>query len=268
MHMRNAISPKSPRSGSAPTLFGLQRGLALAAVALFVPAFSGASLSAAQAASASTPSTHKSAHATHKHSTAKPVAVAVVEAPAPPVPVEPPAPLWPANEKPVEARVAWDSHGLHIIAQNSSLQQILDEVATETGIKVEGLNGGDERIYGEFGPGQAHEVLSKLLLGSGYNILMAGDQGEGTPRRILLSTRSAAGATPSTSSASAYTNDEDNTDADDQPPPEQPQPAQPFIRPPFGPGNGNPNQQNVQSMMRQRQLQMQQRTANSPDQPQ
>jgi hypothetical protein len=63
-------------------------------------------------------------------------------------------------------------------ATNSSLQQILSDVSTATGVKVEGTPG-DQRVYGSYGPAPARDVLSQLLDGSGYNVLMIGDQGEG-----------------------------------------------------------------------------------------
>ena len=62
------------------------------------------------------------------------------------------------------------------------------EVSTETGTKVEGM-GADQRVYGDYGPGQARDVLSQLLQGSGYNVLLAGDIGQGAPREIVLSPR-------------------------------------------------------------------------------
>jgi hypothetical protein len=95
--------------------------------------------------------------------------------------------------------VVWDSHGLFIQASNSSLDQILNDVSLKTGAKVEGM-GADERIFGIYGPGPARDVLTELLEGSGYNVLMIGDQGQGTPRRIVLSGRPAGPAQPSAQS--------------------------------------------------------------------
>jgi hypothetical protein len=131
------------------------------------------------------------------------------------------------------ATVTWDSHGLRIEATNSSLQQILKDVSTATGAKVDGL-GADERVFGEFGPGQARDVLSKLLHGSGYNVIMIGDQGQGAPRQIVLSSRHSGDMqTAVTKSAT----DADEDDAADSDPEEPPTPAQaPQIRPGFAPG--------------------------------
>jgi hypothetical protein len=104
-------------------------------------------------------------------------------------------PNWPANKTPAEATVVWDSHGLFIQASNSSLDQILNDISLRTGARVEGM-GADERIFGTYGPGPARDVLTELLDGSGYNILMVGDLGQGTPRRIVLSGRPTGPAPP------------------------------------------------------------------------
>ncbi len=131
---------------------------------------------------------HKPAHQ-HKRPSAAHSITPPVQAPVTPPTPEPPH--WPVNDRPAEASVTWDSHGLLINAQNSSLKQILNDVAAATGAQVEGL-GADQRIYGAYGPGKARDVLSQLLDGCGYNVLMIGDQGEGTPRQIVLSSRGGA----------------------------------------------------------------------------
>ena len=172
-------------------------------------------------------------------------------APAPVVPISPPVPetpKWPAFDKAGEASVVWDSHGLVIKAANSSLEQIMHDVSAATGAKVEGLSA-DQRVFGQYGPGQARDVLSELLQGSGYNIIMIGDQGQGTPRQILLSVRQTGGAQPA--ARPATTGDEDDT--------EEPAPNQEPIPGRFGfPPGGPRNQQQIQQEMRERQQQQQQ----------
>jgi len=164
---------------------------------------------------------HKSVHP-HK----KPVAAVPAPQPAPPpAPVVPPPPNWPANDLPGAASVVFDSRGLLIVASNSSLAQILRDVSTDTGAKVEGM-GADERIFGTYGPGSARDVLSELLDGSGYNVLMVGDRGQGTPRRIVLSPQ-AGGAMQSTAKNTAPTPSNDDTDADQQAPDPEPEQEQP-----------------------------------------
>jgi hypothetical protein len=85
---------------------------------------------------------------------------------------------------------------LFIQASNSSLDQILNDISLKTGAKVEGMSA-DERVFGIYGPGPARDVLTELLDGSGYNVLLVGDLGQGTPRRIVLSGRPTGPARPS-----------------------------------------------------------------------
>ena len=66
-------------------------------------------------------------------------------------PPAPKPPDWPVNDQPGQPSVVWDSHGLRVEARNSSLQQILKDVAAATGIKVAGL-GTDERVLASTAP--------------------------------------------------------------------------------------------------------------------
>ena len=200
---------------------------------------------------------------------------APVPAPCPvgsPAPVLSPAapciPNWPANHKPAEASVVWDSQGLFIQASNSSLDQILNDISLKTGAKVEGM-GADERIFGTYGPGPARDVLTELLEGTGYNILLVGDLGQGTPRRIVLSGRPVTAQASGNASPGATNNDTENEQEGVQPemnPPVQapmPQPVE----------NGVPAvpARTPQQLMEehQRQLQqMQQQQQNNPQNPQ
>ncbi len=147
-------------------------------------------------------------------------------------PAQPKPPDWPADNQPSEATVVWDSHGLRIVASNSSRAKILKDVSAKTGATLEGI-GQDERIFGAYGPGPARDVLFQLLDGSGYNVLMIGDQGQGTPRRIVLSARPAGTTQPSGSLGPGTSNDED-TDAEPQPQQPEPQPAPVREGPPPG----------------------------------
>jgi hypothetical protein len=181
-----------------------------------------------------------------------------------------PKPDWPVNDKPVPAKVTWDSRGLTIEATNSSLDEILKEVATATGAKVDGKVG-DDRVYGSYGPGSARDVISQLLDGTAYNVLMVGDQGEGTPRQIVLSNRPT-GPAPMNN---AQNNNEEETEY------EQPQqPGIPIVHNAF-PAPGMPPEQNQQQMeerraeieqrqeqMRQQQEQQQQQQPQQPQSPQ
>jgi hypothetical protein len=186
----------------------------------------------------------------------------------------PTAPVWPVNRKAQPAHVTWDSHGLKIEASNSSLDQILHEVSLDTGVKVEGFSK-DQRIFGTYGPGPAREVLSRLLDGSGYNVLMLGGVGNAPPTRIVLSTEGPSGPQPPHSAQDEQQAEEDTPEPEEQQPQDLPPPPPPApmpipqetpqptpIRNPFGgqvPMMGQaPYQQQQQQQEQQQQEQQQQ----------
>lgn len=142
----------------------------------------------------------------------------------PVTPPAPPKPNWPINSAPAPATITWDSHGLGIKAANSSLQQILEDVGTATGMKVEGTVP-DQRVFGAYGPGPARDVLFQLLHGSGYNVLMIGGPGNGVPSRIVLTARSAAMPRSPVSSFAQ------NGSREEEPPEPEPEPEEPQVQP-------------------------------------
>ncbi|MGA3009734.1 MAG: hypothetical protein ABSD72_05675 [Terracidiphilus sp.] len=238
----------------------------LAPLAILVVAMYGAPMLGAQTAAAGAPSrssvaVHKSAHP-HK----RPVAMLAISpasqsAATPATPPTPEIPAWPANAKPAPATVTWDSHGLRIEAANSSLSQILEDVSTATGTKVEGFDA-DQRIFGVYGPGPARDVLSQLLQGCGYNIVLVGEQGQGTPREIVLSTRHAGSPVQAANPNPANPIDED---VDTEEPP-QPQPGRPAVPPGMvAPGGPARTPQQAEEMQRQMQQRLQQ--GQQPGQP-
>lgn len=207
----------------------------------------------------SAPTAAKAAHkpAAHPHQHAKPAAPVTTVAVAQPAPLpEPPKPNWPVNNQPAPATIAWNASGLRIEAANASLQQILKEVSTLTGASVEGL-GADERVFGVYGPGPAREVLARLLDGSSYNLLLIGDQGQGTPRHIVLTSRDGKGAAKPAAS-SADDDADDDVEPDDQQQQQQQPPQPPLVRnftPGFNPGNNGRNAQQLQEMQQRQQQQ-------------
>lgn len=184
-------------------------------------------------------------------------------APEPAPPPQPEPPHWPVNDTPAKPSVTWDSHGLRIGANNSSLHEILNEVSADTGAKVEGI-GADERVFGEYGPGATRDVISQLLHGSNYNVLMIGDQGEGTPRQIVLSARRAGNGAENGNRPSNEQQDEDfapeEPQAEDQPvqPPPMMNGRPPMQMAPQGPPGAPRTPQQVLQELQQRQQQMQQ----------
>jgi hypothetical protein len=282
--------PNPPAGSSAPrriyprifNLFALPAaglllsGLAMSSLILLgtQPALAAQTPAGTQAA---TPA-HKPVHHRRRLAAAHPTAPQAVAAPAPVVPAPPPPPNWPANNPPTPATVTWDSHGLHVVASNSSLEQILNEICTDTGAQVEGL-GKDERIFGVYGPGQVRDVISELLDGTGYNVVMIGDQSRGEPLQITLSARNVVSPANAKSAAPAAPPDydaimdsPDHMPDQDQEPPDQPQeqlppPEQPppDANPPASQAGTPPNTpQQIEQQYQQRQLQMQQ-TVNQPN---
>jgi hypothetical protein len=183
----------------------------------------------------------------------------VDEPPAPVAAAAPEAPRWPMNDHPTQAAVTWDSRGLSIDATNSSLQQILRDFSTATGSKIDGI-GEDQRIFGVYGPGQARDVLSQLLQGSGYNVIMIGDLGQGAPREILLSPRQNTDTQTAANHNGGNNGDDEATEPDVE---EQQVPPPMPVRPGFTPGQPRTPQQMLQERQQQMQ-QMQQMRQNQP----
>jgi len=155
------------------------------------------------------------------------------------------------------AEIKIEPHTLSIKADNSALSEILHEIASSTGMKLDGFTK-DERIFGSYGPGETHEVLLSLLQGSGYNVVMVGDMDDGrAPRELSLSQRMAS-STPA-ANAPAASSAEDDADDDQevqQAPIETPLPGRPNLGNQPAPNDGQPPrspQQILQDLQRQRQ---------------
>ncbi len=102
------------------------------------------------------------------------------------------------DHPPQPATVSLVSGQLTIQADNSSLSAILHQVSAAGGMKVEGLRTGGspgERVFGSYGPGAPRDVLSELLNGSGYNVIMLGETPSGAPRELTLTAQAVGGAT-------------------------------------------------------------------------
>jgi len=157
---------------------------------------------------------------------------------------------------------------LTIHADNSSLADILHRLTSDSGMTVDGL-GGDQRIFGSYGPGDPQEVLSTLLDGSGYNVVMVGRTESGTPKQLSLTPRGAKPASQGPSRPQQIAQDEDNDDEQQGPPIEPPGAPQP---PPETPQQNNgvrtPQQmlRELQQMREQQQLQQQQQQQSAPQQ--
>jgi hypothetical protein len=168
-----------------------------------------------------------------------------------------------------EAKIVFDSNRLSIHADNSSLTGILRQIASTSGMKVEGLSG-DERVFGTFGPGAPRDVLADLLNGTAYNVALIGDLDNGAPRELVLTPTTHGAAAPA---AAPQANSDDAIeqepqDVQPQPPPDVPQsPATQTPDTPATPGVRTP-QQLFEQLQRMRQGQGQGQPPVQQDSPQ
>lgn len=164
--------------------------------------------------------------------------------PAKPSPIPAPAPV-PTKapsllDHPAQpATVTLAAGKLTIQANNSSLTAILGQISVAGGMKVEGLpaaGSSDQRVFGSYGPGAARDVLSDLLTGSGYNVLMLGVTPAGLPRELALTARPAGGTSGPSSQPGVRGSDDDEGFQPTQYPEEQDTQPPP---PPVPPGTAN-----------------------------
>ena len=188
-------------------------------------------------------------------------------------PEPPPIPLTPSQRPPQRAQVTNADGSLSVSADNASLNQILRQIATDTGIKITG-GVADERVFGHYGPAAPAQVLATLLDGTGSNMILVRQDGANLSELIL--TPRQGGPTPPNPNAAAF----DRSEASD-PPSQAVQPTtpqgQPYIPPaiPLAPNGAappnssqpdNPNgvktpQQIYEQLQRMRQQQLQQQQA-------
>lgn len=155
------------------------------------------------------------------------------------------------------ARVTYANGQLFVSANNSSLNQILRDIARETGMKITG-GVTDERVFGQYGPASPSKILGELLDGTGSNMLLL-QATTATPAELILTPRQG-GPTPPNPNA---------VEEEPLPPPVRPQ--YPIATPPeanaprntSGPAQQSPNapktpQQIYEQLQRMRQQQQRQ----------
>jgi hypothetical protein len=133
-------------------------------------------------------------HAARKHP--------VKQEPPPPEAPPPPPPLPPTLEQlpAVQPKVTFNNGLLTIVAENSTLSDILRAVRTQTGAAVEMPPNATERVVTHLGPGMPREVLASLLNGSHFNYVMLGSPtNPDKVDRVILTSKS--GNMPNTGSA-------------------------------------------------------------------
>jgi hypothetical protein len=107
-----------------------------------------------------------------------------------------PAPIAQPPPTPIHrAQIAFSNNLLTITADNSSLNQILRDIASTTGMTITG-GVADERVFGTYGPADPSTVLAALLNGTGSNILLIQDSKK-SPRELILTPRHGGPTPPS-----------------------------------------------------------------------
>jgi hypothetical protein len=141
-------------------------------------------------------------------------------APDPPAPQAPAPPPTLEQSPPTAPQVNYSNAQLTIIAQNATLSQVLRSVQTLTGASVEMPSGAsNERVVGQFGPGEPRDVLNALLNGSKFNYIILGVTGDpGAVQKVILTTPKPA----------SPVNTAQNNGA---PPPEEPQDEESYSEP-------------------------------------
>ena len=196
--------------------------------------------------------------------------------PPPPLPsgTQGPVPQVPLDAIPAIApQVSYENGLLTIVAQNSTLGDILRGVRKHTSADIEIPATASERVVTHLGPAPAREVMAELLNGSRFNYILLGSPSDANALvRVVLVAK-----TPDTPPAQAQNNgpsagvaanaadapeaeatEETTDDSADQSAAEAEQPTPS----PDQPGVKTPQQ--LLQEMQQRQLQMQQQQANQP----
>ena len=93
-------------------------------------------------------------------------------------------------------QVTYQDGMLTILAQNSSLGDVLREVHKHTGAAIDVPANATERVAARLGPAPAREVLADLLNGSAFNYVMIGKDSDPNTLVSLNLTSKPAGGTP------------------------------------------------------------------------
>lgn len=94
---------------------------------------------------------------------------AVVEVPSPP-----PAQLTLEQKPAVAPKVTYQNRQLMIVAENSTLGDILRAVKAQTGASIELPPNANSRVVANLGPGPSRDVLASLLNGTLFNYMLLG----------------------------------------------------------------------------------------------
>ena len=198
----------------------------------------------------------------------------------PPAPAPPPPPPTLQQMPALPPQVHFSDGQLTIVAENSSLADILRAVRAQTRAEVEIPSNANERVVGHFGPGPAREVLTALLHGVNFNYVMVGSPAHpDAVDRLILTSKSGGTPNPGTAAVAAPP-PQANTEApmddaaastpDVEPPPEDaPENATNGEAPPPLPPDGQQQAKTPEQLLRELQQQqlMQQQQQQQQGQP-
>ncbi|MDP9268977.1 MAG: hypothetical protein M3P27_11730 [Acidobacteriota bacterium] len=201
--------------------------------------------------------------------------------------IPPPRPLTPQQLPPTRPTVSYRNGQLSILANNSTMADVLNSVREQTGAQFDmtGVSSTD-RVYAKLGPGAPKDVLAALFEGSRFNFAILGSATDpAAVARVVLMPR-AGGATTASQSYPVVTTQpggrlpaqaQPEEQGDEEMPPEeapaeevqQPEP----VRPEQQQQQQNPGQvktpeqllQELQQMQQQQQLQQQQQQQQNPN---
>lgn len=122
---------------------------------------------------------------------------------APILPAATAAPLSLAEQPSTPPQVSYQNGMLTIVAQNSSLGDILREVHKSTGAVIEVPANATERVVTRIGPGPARDVLASLLNGSAFNYVMLGSATDSTSLASVMLTMKTGGPVHSSAETAA-----------------------------------------------------------------
>jgi hypothetical protein len=176
----------------------------------------------------------------------------------------PQQPLPASQQSPQRAEVTYNGGKLFVSAANSSLNQILRDIARETGMKITG-GATEERVFGKYGPAAPAQILAALLEGTGSNMLLL-QATTAAPAELILTPRHGGPTQPNPNAS-------DSQSEEDMPPPPARPPYSPAT-PPEANAPGNPAatqptqpktpQQIYEQLQRIRQQQQQQPQQSNP----
>lgn len=211
------------------------------------------------------------------------------EAPPPPQPPPVPVELTLAQKPAVPPQVTFQNGQLTIVAENSTIGDVLRAVRNKTGASVEMPPNATQRIVSHVGPGSARDVLASFLNGCDFNYVLLGAAGDsGAVQKIIVTPKpagsgavmqaNAQGAVPQPATplppeaydqgGSAIPAEVDNSaDGDTDTANEDGQPAPPASQPEGQPGVKTPEQMLQELQQQQQLLQQQQQQQQQEGQP-